>query len=67
MNGRARFGALVAWAVLSACNPTTPSPASSGALDGQWSGTTAQGVPITFSVSPNQKVTSISVGYSFNG
>jgi hypothetical protein len=67
MRGRARVGALVACVVLSACNPTTPSPASSGGLDGQWSGTTAQGVPVTFSVAPNQKVTAISVGYSFNG
>jgi hypothetical protein len=67
MRSRARVGALVACVSLSACNPTTPSPSSSGALDGQWSGTTAQGVPITFSVASNQKVTSISVGYSFNG
>jgi hypothetical protein len=67
MRGRARVGALVTCVALSACNPTTPSPASSGALDGQWSGTTAQSVPITFSVAPSQKVTAISVGYSFNG
>ena len=64
MRRRARVGALVACVALSACNPTTPSPSSSGALDGQWSGTTAQGVPITFSLASNKTITSISVGYS---
>ena len=55
----------IAWcAVMSACSPTTP---SSAALDGQWTGTTSQGTPITFTVSSDQKVTAISVGYSFNG
>jgi len=68
MKARARFRVIVACVWLSACNPTTPSSgASSAALDGQWSGTTAQSVPITFSVASNQKVTTISVGYSFNG
>lgn len=55
----------IAWcALMSACSPTTP---SSAALDGQWSGTTSQGTPITFTVSSDQKVTAITVGYSFNG
>ena len=55
----------IAWcALMSACGPTTP---SSAALDGQWSGTTSQGTPITFTVSSDQKVTAITVGYSFNG
>jgi hypothetical protein len=44
--------------------PTKP---SSSALDGQWSGTTAQGTPIAFTVSADQKVTSITVGYNFGG
>src|SRR4029077_16858134 len=30
-------------------------------------GTTSQGRPITFAVSSDQKVTAITVGYSFNG
>jgi hypothetical protein len=51
-------------ALMGACSPTTPSSAS---LDGQWSGTTSQGTPITFTVSSDQKVTALSVGYSFNG
>lgn len=68
MNRRACVGALVFLAASSACSPTTPSTgASLNALDGRWSGTTSQGVPIAFSVSPDQKVTSIAVGYNFNG
>lgn len=43
---------------------TTPSPSS---LDGQWTGTTSQGTPISFTVSADQKVTAITVGYDFNG
>jgi hypothetical protein len=49
---------------MSACGATAPSPA---ALEGQWSGTTSQGAPIAFTVSAAQKVTTITVGYSFNG
>jgi hypothetical protein len=48
-------------------SPTTPSSGGSGRYDGQWSGTTSQGRPITFTVSSEQKVTAITVGYSFNG
>ena len=55
----------MAWCVLmSACGPTAP---SSSALDGQWTGTTSQGTSIAFTVSPDQKVTAITVGYRFNG
>ena len=55
----------IAWcALLSACGSTNPSSAS---LDGQWSGTTSQGTPISFTVSSDQKVTAINIGYSFNG
>lgn len=55
--------------LMSACNnsPTTPSGGGSPRYDGQWSGTTSQGGPITFTVSSGQKVTAITVGYSFNG
>jgi hypothetical protein len=47
--------------------PTPPSSAAPGSLVGQWSGTTSQGRPVTFVVSADQKVTAITVGYSFNG
>jgi hypothetical protein len=47
-------------------NPTTPG-GDPARYDGQWKGTTSQGRPITFTVSSAQKVTAITVGYSFNG
>jgi hypothetical protein len=46
-------------------NPTTPG-GDAARYDGQWKGTTSQGRPITFTVSLDQKVTAITVGYSFN-
>ena len=56
-------------ALVSACggNPVTPSAEQPRGYDGQWSGTTSQSRPITFSVSPDQKVTAITVGYNFSG
>jgi hypothetical protein len=59
-----RFVTIACCALMNACGPTTP---SSPALDGQWSGTTSQGTPITFTVSSDQKMTAITVGYRFNG
>ena len=47
-------------------NPTTPG-GDPARYDGQWKGTTSQARPITFTVSSAQKVTAITVGYSFNG
>jgi hypothetical protein len=49
-----------------ASSPTTPAGGATR-YDGQWKGTTSQGRPITFAVSLEQKVTAITVGYSFNG
>jgi hypothetical protein len=46
--------------------PTTPTGGAQR-YDGQWKGTTSQGKPLTFTVSLDQKVTAITVGYSFNG
>ncbi len=52
-------------ALLSACgNPSGPSNAS---YEGQWTGTTAQGKTVTFTISPDENVTAITVGYEFNG
>jgi hypothetical protein len=56
--------AIVLCAFLSACDTTSPTPAG---LAGQWTGTTSQGTPIAFTISPDQKVTSINLGYNFNG
>lgn len=67
-----RFTTVVCFALLSACGgsestPTTPSPGETLRYDGQWSGTTSQGRPITFTVASDQKVTAITVGYGFSG
>src|SRR5687767_14689461 len=58
---------LLACVLSSACNsPTSPSTAAP-TLAGQWNGTTSQGMPISFTVSSDEKVTSITIGHSFNG
>jgi hypothetical protein len=44
-----------------------PSPGSPSGYEGQWSGTTSQNRTMTFTVSSDQKVTAITIGYSFNG
>jgi hypothetical protein len=56
-------------AAVGACNNGgVTSPITSGSsYTGEWSGTTSQGVPISFSVSADQTVTSITVGFRFNG
>jgi hypothetical protein len=69
-----RYGWLclsVALLLQSAClRPMLPSPApmlaDSSLSVGKWEGTTSQGKPITFTVSPDEKVTSIILGYEFN-
>jgi hypothetical protein len=56
-------------AIVTACgSATAPSsdPASNG-YAGQWSGTTAAGRPFSFTVSADQNVTDVAVGYGFNG
>jgi hypothetical protein len=45
--------------------PSSPS-SSAGAYAGQWSGTTAQGRPITFTIGPNDKVTAITLDHAFS-
>jgi hypothetical protein len=51
-------------AILGCGSTTTP---SSSSLAGEWTGTTSQGTPISFTVSADQKVTAITVGYNFSG
>jgi hypothetical protein len=55
--------------LVSACSkaPTTPSTPLSSLSVGQWSGTTTQGVAITFTVSSDEVLTTIAVEHSFNG
>jgi hypothetical protein len=43
---------------------TAPTPAG---YEGQWNGTTAQGSPITFTISPDEAVTTITVAHNFSG
>lgn len=64
---RVVFLLAASYGVLSACTgPTRPSTVAPS-LAGQWSGTTSQGVPISFSVADDEKVTTLIVGYNFNG
>ena len=49
-----------------ACGDSPTGP-STRAQAGEWVGTTTQGSPIRFTVSDDEKVTAITVGYSFNG
>ena len=58
------MGFLTAWVAACGSQPTTP---STGTYQGEWTGTTAQGTPIAFTVSADEKVTSITIGYNFNG
>jgi hypothetical protein len=44
--------------------PLTRTPSLSA---GEWVGTTSQGQPIAFTVSADERVTAITVGYDFNG
>jgi hypothetical protein len=57
------FAAVVA----SACSSGPTSPSASSLSVGQWSGTTTQGASIAFTVSSDEVLTTIAVGYAFNG
>jgi hypothetical protein len=51
-------------------SPAAPSAGGAGqtatvGFEGQWSGTTSQGRPISFTVSRDQKVTALTLGYNF--
>ncbi len=59
------LAAMVLCALAAACqNPI--GPASTG-YSGQWSGTTAQGASMAFTISPEETVTTLSIGHDFNG
>ena len=53
--------------LLAACGGSPSSPSASSLSVGQWTGTTGHGTPITFTVSADEILTTIAVGYSFNG
>lgn len=51
----------------SACSSSPMSPSASSLSVGEWSGTTAQGAPIAFTVPSGEVLRKITVGYTFNG
>jgi hypothetical protein len=55
---------IVSCSLLSACNSAAPTSLS---YAGEWSGTTTQGVPISFTISSDDRLTSISLAHNFNG
>ena len=61
------WGAAFAALLASACGSGATSPSASSMSAGQWSGTTAQGASIEFTVSSDEIVKTITVGYNFNG
>jgi hypothetical protein len=67
---RRAFGLVaIATCAIVSCNHSTSSlttPSTTG-YAGEWSGTTSQNQPLSFSVSADQQVTSVTVGWAFNG
>jgi hypothetical protein len=61
------WGLALAWLLASACGNGATSPSAASTSVGQWSGTTAQGASIAFTVSADEILTTIAVGYNFNG
>jgi len=59
------LGLIITLACSGPGTPTSP-PGVMATYQGEWSGMTSQGMRISFTVA-DQKVTSISVGYNFNG
>jgi hypothetical protein len=53
--------------LVSACSSSLPLTGTPSLSVGEWSGTTSQGMPIAFTVSSDEIVTTINLGYSFNG
>ena len=67
MSRRLLLLALVACVLPAACGgDASPTAPAGGRFAGEWSGTTFQNRPITFTVS-GEKVTAVSVGYAFSG
>ena len=59
-----RFLAIALCGLAACAAPTAPTSTS---YAGEWSGTTAQGRPLVFTISPAEAVTTITVGHEFNG
>jgi hypothetical protein len=57
---------LLAAGLMGGCQRSPMAPAA-GTHAGDWNGTTSQGARISFTVSPTERVTAITVGYDFGG
>jgi hypothetical protein len=54
--------------LLGSCSqPVLPFAGARSLSVGEWNGTTSQGTPIAFVVSPDETITQITLGYDFNG
>ena len=62
-----RASLLVTAVVVTACGSSPAAPTPAAGYAGLWSGTTAQGTPVTFTISTEENVTTISVAHNFNG
>ena len=62
--GRALLSSLLVLAAACGHGPSSPSAPS---FAGEWSGTTSQGTPITFTVTADLQLTALTIGYNFNG
>lgn len=56
---------IVLCALVSTCG--SPSAPSDTSYAGEWSGMTAQGRMVTFTISPDEQVTALTLGHEFNG
>jgi hypothetical protein len=60
--------AVIASALASGCTlPIAPLVGTGSLSVGEWTGTTTQGMPIALVVAANETVTTITIGYDFNG
>jgi len=62
-----RLLSAVGVAIAVACGGGSTGPTCDPDLAGEWSGSTSQGAEIRFTVSPDQKVTTITIGHDFDG
>ncbi len=61
-----RTAAAIALVTVSSCAGKNPESPSTTGLAGNWSGTTFQGRPISFTVSRDNRLTTLSVGYQID-
>lgn len=67
MTGRTLLAMVALLSVSSSCGDSTPTSPSNVGYAGQWSGTMLPAGSVSFTVSPEQRVTSITVSYSLSG